>query len=401
MLTTQRIEQFVMVRFHEIALKGKNRPFFIQQLSDNVEQALSGSGIEGVRPVHLMVLVRLGHASWPEVQQKLSRVLGIKRMFLTYRTAASLEDVAELLAQILPQRQFSSFRITAHREYKAFPKTSVEIQWELGALVQQITGAAVNLTAPELNIKIDVAPREIYISLISPDEMSGPGGLPVGVSGKVACLLSGGIDSPVAAWLMMKRGCQAVLVHFHGFPLTNRSSLDKALELAEVLTTYQYHTRLYLVPFAEVQKSIIMSIPPSYRVILYRRFMSRIAEALAHREGAKALITGDSLGQVSSQTLDNLATVGAAVRLQILRPLIATDKEEIVKLARKLGTYDISIRPDQDCCRLFVPQHPATHSRAEDMEKLEAKLDRDGLVQAALAQVEMKEYHYPPKANGA
>ena len=398
MLTTQKVEQFVMVRFHEIALKGKNRPFFIQQLSDNVEQALSGSGIEGVRPVHLMVLVRLGQASWPEVQQRLSRVLGIKRIFLTYRTAASLEAVAELLAQILPQRQFSSFRITAHREYKAFPKTSVEIQRELGSLVQQVTGAAVSLTEPELNIKVDVAPREIYISL---EEMSGPGGLPVGVSGKVACLLSGGIDSPVAAWLMMKRGCQAVLVHFHGFPLTNRSSFDKALELAEVLTTYQYHTRLYLVPFAEVQKSIILSIPPAYRVILYRRFMSRIAEALAHREGVKALVTGDSLGQVSSQTLDNLATIGAAVRLPILRPLIATDKEDIVKLARKLGTYDISIRPDQDCCRLFVPQHPATHSRAEEMENLEAKLDKDGLVQAALAQAEMKEFRYPKEATGS
>jgi tRNA uracil 4-sulfurtransferase len=398
MLTAQRIEQFVMIRFHEIALKGKNRPFFIQQLSDNVEQALSGTGIEGVRPVHLMVLVRLGQASWPDVQQRLSRVLGVKRMFFAYRTAASMEAVAELLARILPQQQFSSFRISANRENKSFPKTSVEIQYELGSLVQQITGAAVNLLEPELNIKIDVSPREIYISLISQSDMPGPGGLPVGVSGKVACLLSGGIDSPVAAWLMMKRGCQAILVHFHGFPLTNRSSLDKALELAEVLTTYQYHTRLYLVPFSEVQKSIIMSIPPSYRVILYRRFMSRIAEVLAYREGAKALITGDSLGQVSSQTLDNLATVGAAVRLPILRPLIATDKEEIVKLARKLGTYDISVRPDQDCCRLFVPQHPATHSRADEMEKLEAKLDTDGLVQAALAQVELKEYHYPPQA---
>jgi len=397
-LISRQAEQFVIVRFHEIALKGKNRPFFIQQLADNVEQSLRGSGVAGVRPVHLMVLVRLGQASWPEVRQKLARVLGIKRLLLAYRTAASLEAVAELLAQILPQRQFSSFRITAHREDKAFPKTSVEIQRELGSLVQQLNGAAVNLTAPELNINVDVAPRQIYVSL---EEAAGPGGLPVGVSGKVACLLSGGIDSPVAAWLMMKRGCQAVLVHFHSFPLTNHSSIDKALELAEVLTTYQYHTRLYLVPFAEVQKDIILSIPTAFRVILYRRFMSRIAEALARQEGAKALITGESLGQVSSQTLDNLATIGAAVRLLILRPLIGTDKEEIVKLARNLGTYDISIRPDQDCCRLFVPQHPATHSRAEEMENLEAKLDKDGLVQAALAQAEMKEFRYPKEATGS
>ncbi len=397
MLTTQRIEQFVVVRFHEIALKGKNRPFFIQQLADNVNLALRGSGVEDVRTVHLMVLVRMGQASWPEVQQRLSRVLGVKRFFLAYRTATSLEAVAELLTQILPQRKFNSFRITANREHKSFPKTSMEIQYDLGSLVQQITGASVNLLEPELNIKVNVAPREIYVSL---EEMAGPGGLPVGVSGKVASLLSGGIDSPVAAWLMMKRGCQCVLVHFHGFPLTNRTSYDKAIELTEVLTSYQYHTRLYLVPFSEVQKNIIMSVPPAYRVILYRRFMTRIAEALANREGAKALITGDSLGQVSSQTLDNLATVGAAVRLQILRPLIATDKEEIVKLARKLGTYDISIRPDQDCCRLFVPEHPATSSRAEDMEKLETKLDKDGLVRSALAQSELREFHCPPKDAG-
>jgi thiamine biosynthesis protein ThiI len=194
---------------------------------------------------------------------------------------------------------------------------------------------------------------------------------------------------------MMKRGCQVAFVHFHSFPLVDRSSIEKAVELAEMLTRYQYRSQLYLVPFAPVQKRILVSMPPAHRIVLYRRFMLRIAEALARREGARALVTGDSLGQVSSQTLDNMATIQAAVTMPVLRPLIGMDKQEIMAQAQRLGTYAVSILPDQDCCSLFVPRHPALHASLEEVAGLEGQLDVPGLVAECLAGAEAREFKFP------
>ena len=215
-------------------------------------------------------------------------------------------------------------------------------------------------------------------------KIPGAGGLPSGTGGKVMCLLSGGIDSPVAAYRLMRRGCRVHHVHFHSFPHTSIESQEKVRHILQILARFQLDSQLHMVPFADVQREIVAYAPPPLRVILYRRFMVRIAEALAHKERASALVTGDSLGQVASQTLENLRTVSAASSLPIFRPLIGDDKEDIMRIAREIGTFDISILADQDCCSLFVPKHPETMSSLTQVENAEAGLDIPRLVQSAL-----------------
>jgi thiamine biosynthesis protein ThiI len=221
------------------------------------------------------------------------------------------------------------------------------------------------------------------------ERLEGPGGLPSGTSGKVVVLLSGGLDSPVAAWKMIKRGCKAVFVHFHSFPYTNRESQEKARQIAALLAHHQLESRLYLVPFAEVQRRIMVDTPLNTRVILYRRYMLRLAAEIARRERARVLVTGDSVGQVASQTIENIDVISRAVDMPILRPVIGEDKLEIVDLARRIGTYDISIQPDQDCCSLFVPKHPETRARLQSIEDSESRLDVAGVMKEALAAAEV------------
>ena len=220
------------------------------------------------------------------------------------------------------------------------------------------------------------------------EKVGGPGGLPVGTGGRVAVLMSGGIDSPVAAWRMMRRGCRCDLIHFHSYPLVDRTTQEKARDLAEVLHPWQFHTRLHMVPLADIQQRIRVECPDRLRVVLYRRFMIRLSEKIAWKRRCGALVTGESLGQVASQTLQNLATVDAVAELPVLRPLIGTDKAEIVKEAQQLGTYPISIQTDQDCCQLFVPRHPATKATPKIAAEAEEALDIDAMVQAALEGVE-------------
>jgi thiamine biosynthesis protein ThiI len=227
------------------------------------------------------------------------------------------------------------------------------------------------------------------------DKVPGPGGLPAGVSGRVACLLSGGIDSPVAAWRMIRRGCRAQLIHFHGYPFQSTASQEKARELAQVLTRYQLQARLYLVPFGEVQRRVTLEVPAPLRVVLYRRLMLRIAERLAGWEGATALVTGDAVGQVASQTLENLVAVGAAATMPVFRPLIGMDKDEVVADAQRLGTYGISVRPDEDCCRLFVPPHPATRASRAEVDAAEASLPLAELIEHAVSNAVVEHLSWP------
>jgi tRNA uracil 4-sulfurtransferase len=211
----------------------------------------------------------------------------------------------------------------------------------------------------------------------------------------VVCLLSGGIDSPVAAWRMMRRGCRAIFVHFHSYPVLSRASQEKARELAAMLTRYQYSSRLLLVPFADLQQQIILSVPPALRVVLYRRFMMRIAEEVARRHRARALVTGEVVGQVASQTLENMNRINEVVTLPVLRPLVGMDKEEITLEAQRLGTYPVSIIPDQDCCTLFTPRHPATAAGRREVEAAEAGLPAAAMIEQALAGAEVEHFAFP------
>ena len=388
------METFVAVRFsHEIALKGLNRPFFLRRLSSNLERALQGTGVRPAPAGQMVALLPMdSEQGWPAVKERLENLVGIEGFGLAYRVLASIDAINGALAHLLQGRSVKSFRISAQRSDKTFPLTSPEINRQVGAFVQRLTGWPVDLEEPELDIGVRILPGH---ALLSFEETKGLGGLPVGVSGRVAALMSGGIDSPVASFTLLRRGCQVVFVHFHAFPLVEGTSREKAQELVRLLTKYQFHSVLYLVPFAEVQKRIILTTPPEFRVVLYRRFMFRMAQAIAQEQGCLALVTGESLGQVSSQTLENLTTIQAVCRLPVLRPLIGMDKEEITAVARRLGTYPISILPDQDCCSLFVPKHPATRTRPEEAERLEEGMEVEGMVKQAVEAAEKKEFFWP------
>jgi len=219
--------------------------------------------------------------------------------------------------------------------------------------------------------------------------------LPVGSSAKVACLLSGGIDSPVAAWRMMRRGCRVLFVHFHSYPILSRASQEKARQLVQSLTRFQSRSRLFLVPFGDIQQRVVLAVAPPLRVVIYRRLMMRIAERIATLNRAHALVTGEVVGQVASQTIENMATIGSVVRVPVLRPLVGLDKEEITAQAERLGTYPISIIPDQDCCTLFTPKHPATKAKRFEVERAEEGLPIDEIVEAAVKAAAVETYSFP------
>lgn len=383
----------VLVRFHEIGLKGKNQPMFVRRLVENLERATAGLGVERVWATRMMVRMRLGpEADWESVRARAATVFGAVKFSLAARTEPDYEAVSALLHETAHARSFSTFRISANRTDKTFPLTSHDLNVRLGDEIREVSGARVDLGRPEADFRVVVGRDDAFVYA---DDYRGAGGLPVGTGGKVAVMMSGGIDSPVAAWRMMRRGCKAVLVHFHAFPLVEGRSRDKAKELAESLNGWQYDTRLHLVPFADVQRRVILEVPGPLRVIAYRRFMVRIAEAIAAREGAQALVTGESLGQVGSQTLRNIATVDQAASMPILRPLVGLDKSEIIDQAQAIGTYETSILPDEDCCTLFVPRSPATAVKPEQIAEHEARLDVAALVAEAAGAAELFEYHAP------
>jgi thiamine biosynthesis protein ThiI len=383
----------LIVRYHEIALKGRNRPFFVERLADNLRRVLSDFPGVTVQPVSSRISVQLpDEAPWETVRDRVETVFGVANFSRAGEVPADLEALKRAAVEGLQGARFGSFRVTTRRSDKSFPRNSGEIDREVGAAVHTATGVRVDLENPELTVWVEVLRDRILYSF---DKHPGPGGFPVGTSGRVLALLSGGIDSPVAAWRMMKRGCRVVLAHFHAFPLLDRSTIDKTRELARILTRWQLRTRLLQVPFGPVQQAVVAACPAPLRVVLYRRFMVRIAEGLARRHRARALVTGESLGQVASQTLDNMLVIGEAARGAVLRPLVGMDKEEITAQARRIGTFAVSTLPDQDCCQLFVPRHPATAARPEDVARAEEALDVPGLVAAALAGTAEERFEFP------
>jgi len=375
-----RLRHVVLVHYHELGLKRGNRPLFLRHLARNLRRATSDLGPVNLRQVSGRLLLELDeHPDPAAVRDRVRRVCGVASAALAYRVVSTVEAMKAVVAELVEGRTFASFRISARRAFKTYPLTSVELNRQLGAFVLERVATKVDLRQPELEIHVEVMPAETFVYV---DPEPGPGGLPVGASGTVAALLSGGIDSPVAAWRMMKRGCRVVFVHFHSVPYLPPTSQAKARALVERLTQWQYDSTLVLVPFGEIQREVVLTVPPPARVVIYRRLMVRIAEALARKHGAVALTTGESLGQVASQTLPNIARIDEAATMPILRPLIGMDKLEITEQARRLGTFEISIEPDADCCTLFVPKHPATHMSEHEVGAVEARLDIPRLVAA-------------------
>lgn len=383
----------VVVHYGELALKGKNRPWFINTLVRSIRAALADTDVSETRALIGRIVVRLGpSADWDEIRARLARIPGIGNFSLATHVEPDLDAMADAVVAATAGRTTPSFRIAARRADKRFPIPSPDIEREIGRRVQAATGWQVDLSHPALKIHVEVLSSDAYFYF---DKHAGAGGLPVGTSGKVMCLLSGGIDSPVAAWRLIRRGCRAYFVHFHSYPILSDTSQAKARSLAELLTRHQLRSRLCLVPFGPVQQQIVVSVPPPLRVVIYRRLMVRIAERLARKLGAQALVTGDSVGQVASQTIDNLTVIEGAATLPILRPLIGFDKEEITAEAERLGTYPISIIPDEDCCTLFTPRYPTTRATREQAEAAEAELDVEALVGRAAEDAVMEDFRFP------
>lgn len=386
-----------VVHYQEIALKGKNRPWFLGRLVRNLRSATADLDVSTVRGLSGRIEVVLGSSADPRaVAERIGRTFGVANYSHAHRAAlggvGDIDRIAGAILADLGDRHPRSFRVSARRADKRFPMTSPQIEREIGGRIKAAKGWHVDLEDPELVIHVEVLTNDFF-SFFGKER--GPGGLPTGTAGRVACLLSGGIDSPVAAWRMMKRGCTVTFIHFHSYPILSRASIDKAKQLVSLLTQYQQRSRLYVVAFGDVQQQVLLTAPPPTRVILYRRLMMRIAERLARTRGAQALVTGEVLGQVASQTLENLSVIGSVAALPVFRPLIGMDKEEITAEAQRLGTYPVSIIPDQDCCTLFTPRNPVTRARLADIEAAEQQLPIHEMVDRAVAEAAVEDFQFP------
>lgn len=377
----------VVVHYHEIGLKGRNRGFFERRLVRNLEDALEGCAHHGVEVITGRLLVHTPDEPRAELLARIATVFGVASFAPVAITPADIEAMTNATLDMLSERQFATFAIAARRATKELPITSKQINVELGAAVQAAMHKGVDLSSPDVTVRIEIVGARAFVSL---DRHEGPGGLPVGTSGKVVSLLSGGIDSPVATYRILRRGAKAILCHFHSAPFTDLSSTRKARELAGMISTWQGGTTLYLVPLGHAQREIVTATPADLRVVLYRRLMARIGVVVASSEGAKALVLGDSLGQVASQTLENIACVDEASSLPVLRPLVGEDKQTIVAEAKRIGTYETSILPFEDCCSLFVPRSPATRASIDACIAAERDLDTEELARSSLAEAEVE-----------
>lgn len=383
----------IVVHYQEIALKGNNRPWFVSRLARNLRLATKGVGVREVRVLMGRIeLLLADDADWNTVRGRVENVFGVANFARAASAPLDVDAIARQILEDLGDRHTDTFRVSARRADKRFHLTSPQMEREIGGRIKEARGWRVDLSHPGLTIHVEALTDEAFYYF---GKEPGAGGLPAGTSGRVACLLSGGIDSPVAAWRMMRRGCRVIFVHFHSYPILSRASQEKARELVRLLTTFQYDSRLYLVPFGEIQQQVVLSVAPPLRVVIYRRLMMRIAEAVARRNRAQALVTGEVVGQVASQTLENLAAIDEVVTMPVLRPLIGTDKDEITAAAQRLGTYEISIIPDQDCCTLFTPRHPATKAKRWEVERAETALPIDDIVNGAVAAAVVEEVHFP------
>ena len=382
---------FVVCHYHEIGLKGKNRDFFEKKLVENIKKALKPEFFNWVKRFPGRIVIELtekGVRNSKKIEQSLNYVFGISYFVFAKVTKPQLKEIKKTALELISAQKGKTFKIETKRSDKKFPYPSHRVNELIGEYILKHTkGKTVKLENPKIICFIEILPE---IAFIYTKKIKGLGGLPVTTAGKVVSLLSGGIDSPVASFLVQKRGAKIIFVHFHAYPYTSKASIEKVEKIVEILNRYQFTSKLYLVPFAEIQKEILLKTQARFRVILYRRMMLKIAETIAKKEGAQALVTGESLGQVASQTLENIRVIEEAVKMPVFRPLIGKDKEEIIQIAKKIGTYEISIIPHQDCCARFLPKHPETRAKINDIKREEKKLEIKSLIQRIIKDTEIK-----------
>ncbi len=387
---------FIIIHYGEIALKKGNRGFFEARLRESIQKALQAIPGKNVKmDFGRFILSVPSDSPIDEITDRLKNVIGIAHFSMAHFGNLDIENLKERIYEKLEKVRFNSFKISTRRADKQYPFTSVQVNQIVGERIFTGLNKSVDLQNPELTCNIEIFNKKIFFYF---DRNKGIRGLPVGSSGRVVSLLSSGIDSPVASFRMMTRGCRVIFVHFHSFPFTDKSSYHNAIKLANQLTKYQYTSRIYLVPLVKVQEAIIMQAPAKLRLILYRRMMFRIAELVAKKERAKALVTGESLGQVASQTLENIAAISKVVSMPILRPLIGVDKEWIIEQAKQTNTFDISTEPYDDCCSYLVPKNPETHARLDEVQAAENNIKNwQELIREAVREAELKKMEFAPR----
>lgn len=376
----------VLIHYGELGLKGLNRPLFEKKLIENIGRAFDGLKYERIRKIQGRIILELTEQSDArKIEDSLKKVFGIAWFAFCFMTEANLENIKELVVNKFQLEACTKVKVSAKRADKTLPFTSMDVNRELGAYLVKRFNAEISLKEPQKEIFVELAEGKAYIF---DRKIKGLYGLPVGVSGKVLHLLSGGIDSPVAAWLLMKRGCEVDFLHFHAFQKFDKRKSAKILRLVKILTQYCFKSRVFFVPFYPFQIEAVEA-PVRYRLILFRRFMIRVAEGIANKYGIKALGSGENLAQVSSQTLENIAVINKATSLLIFRPLLTYEKNETVKLANQIGTFEISTLPYKDCCSLFIAKHPVTKAKLEMVESIEKRLNLNDAIRESLEEIEI------------
>lgn len=388
------MEKVALLRYGEIHLKGLNRPYFERVLYNNIVNALKPYGDITVRKAEGRYYVE-NMGDDPRIFDSIAKVFGIisfSPALKVEKDMGAIQKAAEVVlreameASDASRREAFTFKVESRRSDKSFYLNSMELSRKVGAyLLKNVPNLKVDVHNPMVTVNVEVRESAYVYCRIIPCA----GGMPVGTNGKAALLLSGGIDSPVAGWMIAKRGVELTAVHYHSFPYTSERSKEKVIDLCRILSQYCGEIRLNVVPFTRIQQELYQKCPHNMLTILMRRFMMRIAEVVARKEDAKALITGESLGQVASQTMESLCATDDAVSMPVFRPLIGMDKIEIMDLARKIGTYETSILPYEDCCTVFVPKHPTTKPKLEKVREAEKLVEGDKLIEEAVAGIEV------------
>ena len=379
------MEKVVIIRYAEIHLKGKNRGYFERVFSMNLEKSLKGIRHELHRTSGRWLVAGFPEGYAEEVAERISKVFGVHSYSIGYLVGSELDEIYEGVKLVAPL--FGTFKVDTHRAYKKYPLTSMQISAEIGGrMLADNPKLKVDVHTPQRTVYVDV--RENGSALVFSAFGQGVGGMPVGTSGKGLLMISGGIDSPVAGYMMAKRGLIVELLHFHSYPYTNEGAKEKVVTLSRILSQYSLVTRLTTVSVTHIQEEIHAKCAAELNVTLLRRFMFRIAERFARERGMQCLVTGESLGQVASQTIEGMTSSNAVVTLPVLRPLVGFDKDEIIDRAKKIGTYETSVLPYEDCCTVFLPEFPATKPKLSFIESEESKLDVTSLVDEAMTTIE-------------
>ncbi|MBR2441880.1 MAG: tRNA 4-thiouridine(8) synthase ThiI [Clostridia bacterium] len=381
------MKKVIIIRYSEIYLKGKNRGFFERAFETNLRRAIKDFDAELIKQSGRYLVQDFDDDCAEEIMEKLKKVFGLHTMSLAYETSADLNDIFEVAKTLCKEE--GTFKVESHRGDKRYPLTSVEISKKLGGMLLDYAKGklSVDVHTPSFTIRVDI--RENNRALVFGEFIEGANGMPVGTAGKGLLLLSGGIDSPVAGHMMAKRGMTIDCLHFHSYPYTNMQAKEKVVDLARILSEYTCGTKLYTVKVTHIQEAIHEKCKPQYMITILRRFMYRIAERHALRIHATCLITGESLGQVASQTIEGMTSSNSVVeQLPVLRPLVGFDKNEIIERSVKMGAYETSILPFEDCCTVFLPDFPAIRPQISEILKEEAKLDIEGLIAEAFESIE-------------